>query len=76
MKSLGRETWFHKRLRQSFVDSLEKRVEKYCDQDEKDHCTESMMKGNSVRNTVKGKKKLISNLALSLEELEKCKNSV
>ena len=41
---------------QSFVDSLEKKVEKYCDKAEKDHCTESMMKGNSLRNTVKEKK--------------------
>ena len=48
---------------QSFVDSLEKKVEKYCDKAEKDHCTESMIK-------------LISDLALSFEELEKDKNSV
>ena len=61
---------------QSFIDGLEKKVEKYYDKAEKDHCIESMMKGNSFRNTLKEKKKLISDLALSLEELEKDKHSV
>ena len=41
---------------QSYVDVLEKKVEKYNDKAEKDHCIESMMKGNSFRNTVTGKK--------------------
>ena len=58
---------------QSFVDGLEKNVEQYYDKVEKDHCIESMMKGNSFRNTVKGKKKLIYDRALSLEEIEKDK---
>ena len=61
---------------QSFVDGLEKRVEKYYNKAKKDHSIESMMEGNSFWNTVKEKKKLISDLALSLEELEKDKNSV
>ena len=61
---------------QSFVDGLEKKVEKYYDKAEKDHSIESVMKGNSFGNTVNGKKKLISDLALSLEQLEKDKNSV
>ena len=61
---------------QSFVDSLEKKIEKYHDKAEKDHCIESIMKGNSFRNTVNEKKKLICDLALSLAELEKDKNSV
>ena len=41
---------------QSFVDSLEKKVEKYYDKAEKDHCIESMTKGNPFWNTVKEKK--------------------
>ena len=41
---------------QSFVVGLEKNVEKYYDKAEKDHCIESMMKGNSFWNTVKEKK--------------------
>ena len=61
---------------QSFVDGLVKKVEKYYDKAEKDHSIESMMKGNSFRNTVKERKKLISDLALYLEELEKDRNSV
>ena len=61
---------------QSFVDSLEKKVEKYYDKAEKDHCIESMTKGNPFWNTVKEKKKLMCDLALSLEDLEKDKNSV
>ena len=61
---------------QSFVDDLEKKVKKYYDKAEKDHCIESMMKGNSFQNTVKEKIKLIPDLALSLEELEKNKNPV
>ena len=60
---------------QSFVDGLETKVEKYYDKAEKDLYIESMMKGDFFRNTVKEKKKLISDPALSLEELEKDKNS-
>ena len=41
---------------QSYVDGLEKKVEKYNDKAEKDHGIESMMKGNSFRNTVTEKK--------------------
>ena len=36
---------------QSFVDGLETKVEKCYDKAEKDHCIESMMKGNSFQNT-------------------------
>ena len=61
---------------QSFVDGLETKVEKCYDKAEKDHCIESMMEGNFLRNTVKEKKKLISDFALSFEELEEDKNSV
>ena len=75
---ISQETEKLKRKKQElqlFVDGLEKMVEKYHDKAEKDHCIESVMKGNSFRNTVK-KKKLISDLAVSFEELEKSKNSV
>ena len=61
---------------QSSVDGLEREVEKYYDKAAKDHYIESMMKWNPFRNTIKGKKKLTSDLDLSLEELEKDKNSV
>ena len=50
---------------QASVDGLERKVEKYYDKAAKDHYIESMMKWNSFRNTVKGKKKLISDLDLS-----------
>lgn len=44
---------------QSFVDGLDKKVEKYYDKTEKDPCNEFMTKGNSFRNTVKEKRNYI-----------------
>ena len=43
---------------QSFVDGFKKKVEKCYDKAKKDHCTESVMKGNSFQNS-KGKKETI-----------------